>query len=174
VAMTRARETLQLLAVRGVPHPHVALLAGDSVVRRELSPDSTGEGVRRHYALLGMEDLFLDFAGVRREEHPARKALSELAAGDRLRLEVRDDQLELVNDGTMSVARLSRTARERWRGRLAEIVEIRVVAMVRRYRQAIGDEVFRQRCHGEVWEVPVVEICYSESAPAALRPVRER
>ena len=76
------------------------------------------------------------------------------------RLDIRNTHLELVNIDGVSVARLSRVARERWWGLLHTVESVRVVAMVRRYRQYMSDENFRQRCFGEVWEVPMVEVCY--------------
>lgn len=160
VAMTRARETLQLFAIAGNENPHPAALSGDCIVRRELrSVCDTRQPIVWH-VLLGMEDLFLDFAGVRREEHPARLALMHLNVGDSLRLDIRNNHLELVNIEGLSVARLSRSAREQW-WRLMDTVEaVRVVAMVRRYREYISDETFRQRCFGDVWEVPLVEVRY--------------
>ena len=174
VAMTRARETLQLFTITGTQNPHAASLSGDCVVRRLLRPVvDTRQAVVRH-ALLGMEDLFLDFAGVRREDHPARLALKHLNVGDPLHLELRNDHLELVNIEGLSVARLSRSARERWWRLLDTITAVRVVAMVRRYRQDMSDETFRQRCFGEVWEVPMVEICYQEDETRPLLKKRER
>lgn len=160
VAMTRARETLQLFAITGIQNPHTAALSGDCVVRRFLSSICDNRQPIVRHTLLGMEDLYLDFAGVRREEHPARLALIQLNVGDRLQLEIRNDHLELVNIEGLSVARLSRSARERWWRLLDTVEEVRVVAMVRRYREHISDETFRQRCFGDVWEVPMVEISY--------------
>ena len=116
VAMTRARETLQLFAIAGIENPHAAALSGACVVRRELHAVCDSGQPMLRYELLGMEDLFLDFAGVKREEHPARLALMHLNVGDTLRLDIRNTHLELVNIDGVSVARLSRAARERWRG----------------------------------------------------------
>jgi ATP-dependent DNA helicase RecQ len=160
VAMTRARETLQLFVIAGIPNPHAASLAGDWVVQRELNPVcDTRQTVLRH-VLLGMEDLYLDFAGVHRENHPLRVALKNLDVGNTLCLHNRNDKLELVTSDGLSVARLSRSARERWLPRLDQVGEIRVVAMVCRYREYVSRESIRQRCRGDMWEVPLVEVCY--------------
>ena len=40
------------------------------------------------------------------------------------------------------------------------IQAIRVVALVRRFKTDIKDTSFSNRCHGESWEVPVVELIY--------------
>ncbi len=161
VAMSRARETLQLFSINKIPNPHVSLLSGDFQLHRSLSPSIDRRHSKKHYALLGMKDLYIDFAGVKRDNHPSRIALDELTTGDILSLELRNDRLELVNDRGISVARLSKSSKDEWANKLDTILEIRVIAMVRRYKNAISDEVFRVKCFGEMWEVPVVEICCS-------------
>jgi ATP-dependent DNA helicase RecQ len=158
VGMSRARETLQLLSVNTIANPHCQLLGGEYCITREISPKGELKHTRKEYTLLGMEDVFLDFAGVRAENHPARKALAKLQAGDTVLLEIRNDHLELVNSEGVSVARLSKAARNIWVKRLNDICDIRVVAIVQRYRDEIADKSFREKCRGESWEVPVVEI----------------
>jgi ATP-dependent DNA helicase RecQ len=107
-----------------------------------------------------MKDLYLDFAGRKNVNHPVRRALQRLQAGDRLQVERRNEHVELVNPEGISVARLSKTAQAKWEDRLDLIRESRVVAMVRRYREDIGDKTYSRSCQGEIWEVPVVELCY--------------
>lgn len=158
VGMSRARETLQLFSVHSIVNPHCEVLGGDYGLKRDVSPGVQHNHARKEYTLLGMEDVFLDFAGVRSLNHPARKALALLQAGDPLLLESRNDHLELVNTDGVSVARLSKAARNIWAKRMCTISEIRVVAIVKRYRDEIADTKFREKCRGEFWEVPVVEV----------------
>ena len=70
-------------------------------------------------------------------------------------------QIALLDKDTLPVARLSQSAREEWRERLHLVKEVRVIAIVRRYRDDITDPAFKERCKGETWEVPVVEFCYA-------------
>jgi ATP-dependent DNA helicase RecQ len=165
VGMSRARATLHLLSIQNVSNPHVSVLAGDFQFSRALSPGCENNLERKHYSLLGMEDLFIDFAGVRKENHPSRIALGQLNTGDHLSLEMRNDKIEFINQSGVSVARLSKSLRLEWLKRLKMVQEIRVVAMVSRYKEAINDEKFKENCFGERWEVPVVDICYTEEAP---------
>ncbi|HBG20440.1 MAG TPA: hypothetical protein DDY32_14540 [Desulfobulbaceae bacterium] len=97
---------------------------------------------------------------MRKEDHPARQALARLLAGDCLRAEIHGEHIELIDARGIVVARLSRTARENWAGRLDKITAIRIVAMVRRYRDDITDKEYSDRCYGKAWEVPVVEIVW--------------
>lgn len=160
VAMTRSRQTLQLFTLAGKENPHVAVLSGDWVKRRDLFPTGDNRQKIVRHELLGMEDLYLDYAGMFREEHPARQALMHLNVGDTLRLDIRQEHLELVDTEGLSVARLSRSARDTWWRLLDTVETVRVIAMVRRYRKQVSNENFRQRCSGEVWELPLVEISY--------------
>ena len=164
VAMSRARATLQLFSIKDIANPHVSLLSGEFHLQRELHPTVHNKQMRKHYALLGMKDLYLDFAGAKKEQHPARLALGELTTGDALSLELRNEHLELINDAGVSVARLSKSAKQKWLKSLEKILEIRVIALVRRNKDAISDEIFREKCFGEMWEVPLVEMTLSASA----------
>ncbi len=160
VGMSRARESLHLFNIADCPNPHAVSLGGDFLAVRKMQPATTELPPDIHYALLGMGDLFLDFAGIREVNHPARQALQRLQAGDRLLVEKRREYLELVNSDSISVARLSKAAQAVWEGKVGSIRESRVVAVVRRYKEDISDATFSSRCHGESWEVPVVELCY--------------
>lgn len=157
--MTRARETLQLFSIAGVRNPHVVSIFGEWVSRRKLNADCDLKKPVVRHVLLGMEDLYLDFAGVRREKHPARLALARLNVGDKLHIAVVNEHLELLNTDDIPVARLSRTARGQWLPLLDRVVGVRTLAMVRRHR-SMSEEKYQQRYHGDVWEVPIVEVRY--------------
>ena len=161
VAMSRARETLHLFSITSLANPHTVLLSGDFLAERNLAPPAKNTLRPKTYTLLGMEDLYLDFAGMKREGDPVREALGRIGTGDLLRAERRNGQIELVNDAGLAVARLSKAAQAAWQGRLETITEIRVVAMVHRAKDDISDTTYRDRCFGAAWEVPVVEVVCS-------------
>lgn len=127
-------------------------------MRGKITPADYGKVYSYH--LLGMEDLFLDFAGRKAERHPARRALQQLTAGSRLRMQARGEHLELINDQGLALARLSKKAEEIWAGRLPRVREVRVVAMVRRQREEVAEPAFQAACRGERWQVPIVEVVY--------------
>ena len=128
------------------------------MVRRKPVIDGAQRVPERTYHLLGMEDLFLDFAGIKPEQHPVRLALESLCAGQTVQLAQRNNHLELVNGQGVPVARLSRKAQKKWTDRQHEISEVRVVAVIRRYRDDVTEQGFLSRCHGERWAVPIVEM----------------
>jgi ATP-dependent DNA helicase RecQ len=158
VAMSRARETLHLFSLAAATNPHTRNLAGEFLVRRTPGPTGSRIPEARSYHLLGMDDLFIDYAGMKPEQHPARQALEPLWSGHTVRIAPRNSQLELIDDQGRAIARLSKKAQAHWGSRLATIKEIRVIAMVRRYRDDVTEQEYRSRCHGERWEVPIVEL----------------
>jgi ATP-dependent DNA helicase RecQ len=158
VGMSRARETLHLFNPAENPNPHAAALTGLCMSDKKVDPAKKKLSAKQ-YTFLGMADLYLDFAGRKNLQHPTRKALQKLQAGDRLQMEKQNDSIELINPEGIPVARLSKMARDKWEGKTGSILEIRVVAMVRRYREDINDTQFGNCC-GDFWEVPVVELCW--------------
>lgn len=158
VSMSRARETLHCFALGTSVHPHLALLNGEFLMRRKCSAPAEGNKPARTYHLLGMDDFYNDFAGTKPERHPARLALPALKAGDVVNIEQRNTHVELTNQEGVSFARLSRKAQTTWNGRLATIKEVRIVAMVSRYKEKLLDKDFQANCNGDYWEVPVVEV----------------
>ena len=158
VAMTRARETLHLLHLESAPNPHIASLHGEFALRRrpDLAPAAIAS--QRTYHLLGMEDLYLDFAGRKPEHHPTRQALRALHAGCRVGIKGHGEQVDLVNEQGVALARLSKKAQAIWAPRVASIKEARVVALVRRRRDELADTKLQASCHGQSWQVPLVEL----------------
>jgi ATP-dependent DNA helicase RecQ len=160
VAMSRARETLQLFAMDHADNPHVELLHGDFLMDRKVAPSRKPPKHILRYELLGMKDLYIDFAAMKKENHPTCKAIKELTTGSRLTIRERNGSLDLVNHEQIPVARLSKSARARWRDCLETIRDITVIALARRCRTDIKDQEFQARCRSESWEVPVVELRY--------------
>lgn len=158
VAMSRARETLTLFSKHNTVNPHCNLPHGEFMLTRSsefsgITPKSIFE-----YILLGMDDLFIDFAGMRNENHPSRKAIEALKFGEKISFKHSGDTIELVNKSGVSVGRLSKNAKNKWSNSLMEVEEAKVVAVVRRYKEDNSDEAQKERCRGDRWEVPLVEV----------------
>jgi len=113
--------------------------------------------VLRRYDILGMEDLFLDFAGRKRQEDSVHEHLAALKPGDPLRAVPTGDYTELHDERGSCVAQLSQNARKIWWGKLENIERITVLAMVQRRAVDSGEE-YRDRCRCEQWEIPVAEV----------------
>ncbi|NLX18365.1 MAG: ATP-dependent helicase [Desulfobulbus sp.] len=158
VSMSRARETLHLFSLAFSGNPHTSTLSGDFFIRRKFHAPIKEKKPARTYHLLGMEDVFIDFAGLQPEQHPTRLALREIKAGDAVHIDERYSKLELVNKHGITIARLSRKAQDEWADKIQNIKEVRVVALVQRYKKELVDKTFQARCKGETWEVPIVEV----------------
>jgi ATP-dependent DNA helicase RecQ len=163
VAMTRAKETLCLFERADMSNPHTGLIEGDFLLRRDppvLAPPDDLVLLRR-FDILGMEDLFLDYAGRKPQDDLVHASLAELKPGDPLRIAPTGDYIELQDEKGNCVAQLSQSARKAWRGRLDNVKRITVLAMAQRRVEDSGEE-YRCRCKSEEWEVPVAEVVYLE------------
>ena len=161
VAMTRAKETLCLFERADMSNAHTGLIEGDFFFRRDPPVTAPPDGLvlRRRYDILGMEDLFLDYAGRKRRDDPVHTSLAELKPGDPLRVAPTGDYIELHDEKGNCVAQLSQSARKTWHGRLDCVERVTVLAMVQRRLEDSGED-YRDRCKCEQWEVPVAEVVY--------------
>ena len=158
VAMSRARETVQLLSINDFNNPHIRVLNGDFILNREVRPTRKVPQMIPHYELLGMKELYIDFAGIQKAENAICGAISELAVGDQLYIKKENQHIYLVNYKGVSVARLSSKACSQWKDRLGEVKEIKVVAIAKRFKTDIADVEFQKKYRQESWEVPIAEI----------------
>jgi ATP-dependent DNA helicase RecQ len=161
VAMTRARETLCLLQRKDANNPFLARLDGDFLLKRTyggpLRKDASVAGAKQ-YSVLGLQDLYLDFAGMYHSDKPIHSRLANLRPGSPLHF-MRDGERIRLGDGEIAVAALSKTAYETWRDRLDRIESVRVLVMVRWYRDG-GASRYSQSCKTDSWEVPMVEVVH--------------
>ncbi len=160
VAITRAKETLCLMHRENTCNPFLNEIAGDFSLRRDAANSQQTEQPRvpRHYALLGLDDFFLDFAGRFPETHPIHKHLTALSPGSLLSIANINGKVVLQHGG-VTVARLSQKGQQEWADKLSRIETVRVIAMIKRYRDD-SEEIYRSRCKVEQWEIPLVELVY--------------
>lgn len=161
VGMTRARETLSLFECGRQKNPHTGLLTTDAVARRRVS--STGASaagiIDKRYELLGMEDIYLDFAARYASRHKIHAHLAGLRAGDAVTLKPRGGKLEVVDGEGCCIAQLSKAASKLWLSRLAQIEQVKVIGLLVR-RQDDSKEGYLSSCACDKWELPWLEIQY--------------
>lgn len=161
-AMTRARETLCLFELTDKINPHTCILNGDFLFSRR-GPEGKAmdsQFVSRRYELLGMQDMFLDFAGRHPESHPIHKRLAALNPGSALRMIQDGEKMLLLDSEGFCVAALSRAGTSLWQKRLSRIQGIWVVAMLCREKKELQEQ-FKDKCLCEKWELPLAEVVYS-------------
>jgi hypothetical protein len=162
VGMTRARETLSLMKLAERPNLFLKGLKGECFLHRKLSADAgrEEESAFRQYEVLGLSDIYLDYAGGFPKSHAIHAHLARIQAGEKAFLAAEDVSVKICDQDGFCVGRLSQSASNRWKDKLDRISEVRVVAMIERDRMD-PQEDFRDRIKAEKWEAPVLEMVFS-------------
>ncbi len=156
VGMTRARETLQLMRVAGRPNPFLKEIRGGCVMPLTWRGVAADGQVERTYELLGLDEIYLDYAGTFPADHAIHRHLAALGTGQRVALRPEGSRVVIADPSGHCIGRLSAEGAERWRRRLERILEVRVVAVLQRFRDD-PDERFTGRIRADRWELPVLE-----------------
>jgi len=157
VAMTRAKETLCLLHCENRPHSFLNEINGDCVIERTASNSATPT-IPLHYALLGLDDLYVDYAARFVADNPIHHTLATLQTGDFLTIKNHQDKLVLLHN-EITVAQLSKKASAEWRDKLSRIQTVKIIALLQRYADD-RDENYNTLCKTDRWELPLVEFRY--------------
>ncbi len=157
VAMTRARRTLTLFCRRDCQNPHPLRLDPDHLMDRTFTSSGNPPAVGVRYDVLGMGDLYIDYAGGFPAGAGVHETVSRLRTGAPLAFRNGASAIHLTTPDGTPVARLSQQARERWKDRLQTVEQAIVLGLVRRNA---GDTkaAFRHRLKCDGWEVPIVEV----------------
>ncbi len=163
VAMTRAGETLTLFRRLDCQNPHVNFISGDHTIDQAISvPDKSKiDRSSLNYSVLGMKQLFLDFAGRQPEASRIHEALKKLNAGDMLSIKESNENIFLIDSEGVPVARLSKQARDELKNRIRNVQNAKILAMVRRLATDVDPE-FRPGICCSQWEIPVVELSFTD------------
>jgi len=168
VAMTRAKETLCLLQRQDLQQPFLTEITGDfTLTRKAADTPAIANAHLKHYTLLGLDDVYIDYAGTHPDTHPIHAALAQLNTGDGLVMADSNGKL-VLRHGQTTVAMLSQKGQQVWADKCPLIESINVIAIVRRYRDD-NDPGHRAKCRVEQWEIPVAEVVYTAVEPDALR-----
>ncbi|MGR9014270.1 MAG: UvrD-helicase domain-containing protein, partial [Gammaproteobacteria bacterium] len=158
VAMTRAKETLCLMRRQDLRNPFMAEITGDHLLTRTVNPAlQTGE-LTKQYAILGMKDVDLSYAGSFAVSHPIHQHLARLNTGSRLSMEHNNGKVVLKDEGII-IAQLSARAARHWSVKIAAVESVTVLAIIKRYRDD-SEESYQSRCKVEQWEMPLVEVVF--------------
>ncbi len=165
VGMTRARETLCLMKIPGRPNPFLKEIRGDFIVSRTYTGAFVeNEFHNRRYELIGLNEIYMDFAGCFDKGQGIHNRLARLESGQTVLFHQTDKGIEIHNMDGRCVGNLSREGSEKWLQRLDRICELRVIALLRRDRLD-PDEGFRNRIKVDQWELPVIEAVYLPKTP---------
>lgn len=165
VAMTRAEQTLTLFQTDHI-RKWLEPLQGTHILRRQWTPN-TAQQMRMEavanfrYENIGLDQLFISYAGMRSPETRIHKTLKSLKTGSLLSL-VRDDKGLLVRaENGVDVASLSTKGRALWEPRLSQIINVRTKALLTRYADD-AETRLSLPSRTESWEIPIVEVAWRQ------------
>jgi ATP-dependent DNA helicase RecQ len=166
VGMTRARQTLSIFNRMDRRNPFADEFVGPCFdPRRENVATATEGAQERDYALLGLEDVYLDFAGRQETGHAVHRAIAALGPGDRLEPVGQGARVMLRDSKGAAVAQLSVKAAASWAPRLSTIDEVCVLGLVSRRRTDNPDPDYDRLLRVEAWEVPFCEVVSRTRTP---------
>jgi len=143
-------------------NPFLAEITGDHLLARAVNPPPQSHEFTKQYAILGMKDVDLSYAGSFDASHPIHQHLARLNSGSRLSMEHSSGKV-VLKDQDRVVAVLSKQGAQFWSAKINAIESVTVLAMIRRYRDD-SEEGYQSRCKVEQWELPLVEVVFGDGA----------
>lgn len=172
VAMSRARETLHLLSLQNNNNPHASCLLGKAILHRTMTAEQSEDLAQYRYKILGMKELYIDYASSKAAHHPIHEGLKNLQTDDTLQIKKRKNGLYLLNQKNIALTRLAHSEEKYWQNRLHSLREVQVLAMVKRQRSDIQDTNFAARSRVQTWELPVVELKFTDKTTSTYEDHR--
>lgn len=163
VGMTRAERSLFLCHLDHSGNTHIKDLLGHPMVEISNASPMPLHGFSEDLtiSILGMEDLFISFAGKFPKSHAIHGRLSDLQAGDTVRLKEQGGKVHITNLNDEVVSTLSRKATSIWKNNIPSIITGRVLAVVKRDdSDGENDGTYKTRLSS--WELPIVEVLHKK------------
>jgi len=161
VAMTRAEQTLHLFKIPGRENPFLKEIRGDFVLPLIDRPgEDRCDRSRCLYEMLGLNEIYLDYAGCHPDGHPIHRHLAALETGNTVSFSHKNGKIVVLDGSGRCIARLSKEGTDKWSGKSDQVSELRVVAMIQR-TQDDPDMGFHNRIKAGRWELPVLEAVFS-------------
>ena len=163
VAMTRSIKALYACRIQDSGNPHVRFLEQSDFTRVSTAEASAINGFNEELTvtILGLEDLFLSYAGFFSEDHEIHKALSSLKPMDKVCVIEKKNHIYIENSHHQTIAKLSNKGKAKWHDQTQTILQARVLGIIRR-RKADGEDYEGNHEKVESWELPIVEILHKK------------
>lgn len=156
VAMTRAISRLVIMQRHDQSHPHLHLLT--TRLHHEMPQAPTPETLRR-FALVGMRQLIISFAGSRPTNHSIHRLLSALEVGSPVRVGYDKNGNIKVYHQNKEIAQLSANGQREWNERISRIKNATIIAMIQRSKEQEKEE-YKENAQVDVWELPIIQVEY--------------
>jgi len=163
VGMTRAKENLYLCRLKDCANPHIRSLMGNRFIHKSKAGYSDLRGFNDNLtvSILGMADLYIDYAGTFPDSHGIHRCLSNLETGAKVNLSEQKNRIYIVNANGHIIALLSKKGSAKWRGRTPTVINAKVLGIVRR-RQQDNEAKNYNNLKVASWELPIVEILHQK------------
>lgn len=158
VGMTRAEETLHLMKIPVKTNPFLREIRGNFVMPLAYQGEvDSSYDVNKTYDILGLDEIYMDYAGTYKQTHSIHKQLASVETGHCVSFCRKNERIEIQNGKGTCLARLSKKGVDKWMDRLDQILEVRVLAMLQRNCDD-PEGNFQERINAEKWELPVLEV----------------
>jgi ATP-dependent DNA helicase RecQ len=162
VGMTRAEETLRLLKIPKTANPFLNEIKGNfSIPLIYKGASDEGHHVNKKYEVMGLDQIYLDYAGAFQESHPIHNHLAKIETGQSVFIQKSNSKIEIRCCHGNCLARLSNHGFAKWVSMLDSILDVKVIAMLQR-NQDDPDDSFQKMIKAEEWELPMLEVIYSD------------
>ncbi|WP_029918042.1 RecQ family ATP-dependent DNA helicase [Pelobacter seleniigenes] len=167
VGMTRAKQTLSLYLRQDQKNPFIVSIKNKLTDNQLFCfspglPDVPFEILKRRYDLIGLRDLFIDYAGRQKSDTNINQTLSQLDTGMSVGLHEENGRIVIKTSNGIRVAVLSKHAYEFWHDNLHKIEKASVIAMIERLSEDGSDAAFKEKLCNERWEIPLIEIIWTD------------
>ena len=143
------------------PNPFLKEIRGSFTLSKTYADAAIGNGFKnKRYELIGLSEIYMDFAGCFNRGHRIHKQLARLEAGKKVAFHLNNSGIEIHDADGCCVSRLSQEGTDKWSRRADQIGELRVVALLKRERDDPA-EGFQDRIRVDQWELPVLEAVYT-------------
>jgi ATP-dependent DNA helicase RecQ len=163
VAMTRSKKAVYALWMQGSANPHVRFLQQSDFTHVSTAPVSDINGFKEELtiSILGLEDLYLSYAGLFPEDDMIHKALSSLEPMEKVFLVAKGHYIYIQNRHQQSIARLSNKGKSKWHDQMQTILQARVLGIIQR-QKTDGEDYDGNFEKVASWELPIVEILHEK------------
>ncbi|MCG2711256.1 MAG: RecQ family ATP-dependent DNA helicase, partial [Candidatus Omnitrophica bacterium] len=158
VGMTRAVNTLTIFNRIDTPNPFQQELIGDCFINRVFNEKYSKDIPIKKYSLLGLEDFYMDYAGQKAETDIIHQSLASLEPGVNLEVRIDGSDIYFATQKGIRIAKLSKSAAEKWRQKNQTIEIIKVLGMSTRYESDVDEVMFKEKLRVKQWEIPFCEV----------------
>jgi ATP-dependent DNA helicase RecQ len=163
VGMTRAKENLYLCHLLKSANPHIQSVKVSNFIYERTVKHSIINGFSDDLtvSILGMEDLYISYPGLFPDGHEIHGNLTDIKTGEKVSLKETKKGIYIVNDKDQTIASLSKKGSAKWRNNTQNILNARVLGVIRR-RQQDDEKNDYNNIKMESWELPIVEILHKK------------